>query len=122
MSKELRQLAIAIIIILFTLNQIIETLGIYVPILYSYLDDLLCLPVVLAIIKIIHHLLYKNQNTMSLPKKHVVLAVCLFSIIFEGLLPKISSRFTGDVIDVLLYFVGALLYVNYLDWGKQSSK
>jgi len=74
-----------------------------------YANDLLCVPIVLELcrkfvsyfLKI--HLLRFNPTT--------IVSVCLyFSIYFEYWLPESNSRYTGDWIDVVLYFLGGMIF------------
>jgi len=45
----------------------------------------------------------------------IIASIIVFSLIFEWLFPALSNDFTGDIKDVVAYFVGGLLYY----WAQQ---
>lgn len=49
---------------------------------------------------------YKQANDL----KSVLIYATICSIAWEGIIPIFSSKSTGDVLDVLAYFAGALTY------------
>ncbi len=85
-------------------------LSIQLPIVIkSYVNDLLCLPIVLEtcrrsaswILKIPH--LHLNSFTIT--------SVCMyFSVYFEYYLPTFNTRYTSDWTDVLLYCFGGTIF------------
>jgi len=95
----------------FILNQFAQSIGISSHFTVSYLDDILCIPIVLLIVQFVHRKI--NDVDFILPISHVVITVIFFSIIFEILLPSISTKFIGDYIDILFYSVGAIIYYYY---------
>lgn len=94
---------------LFCANQILELTGIYIEPLFGYLDDLLCMPLVLTLILAAERA-YFDARRFVLPWHYTLAAVVLFSLTFEGLLPLFSQRHTADLLDVLAYSGGALLF------------
>ena len=103
------------ILIAFVLNQTIERMGLYLPFFHSYFDDLLCFPIVLTIVVLAHRNLRLNSKDYVLPISHIVLAVLLFSLIFEIVLPRLHTRFTHDARDILAYTIGAFFFHKYLN-------
>ncbi len=73
----------------------------------NYLADLICMPIVFYIVGAFFKIVKIN---FSLSIYKVVFGVLYFSFIFEFLLPKFSSRYTGDWIDVLMYCLGGGAY------------
>ena len=73
----------------------------------NYLADLICMPIVFYIVGAFFKIVKIN---FSLSIHKVVFGVLYFSFIFEFLLPKFSSRYTGDWIDVLMYCLGGGAY------------
>ena len=87
-----------------------QTLGISLPIwINNYLNDFLCLPIVLNIAQYTVRYL-RNDGHLNIPFSLVVTMALLYSIYFEWFLPKVNLRYTSDFIDVALYFAGAFLF------------
>lgn len=76
----------------------------------NYLDDLLCMPLVLIFSKNILNLLPVPTPIRRLPFYFVVTAFVIFSVYFEVLIPQIHHGFTSDWIDVLIYATGCILF------------
>ncbi len=85
-------------------------LGFAMPRLIShYLNDLLCMPIVLSVcLALIRHL--KKDDTIYVPLIIIVLITLYYSFHFEWLLPQFYIRYTADSIDVVLYSIGALMF------------
>lgn len=94
---------------LFCLNQLLEWQRIYIAPLHQYLDDLLCMPLVLTVALAAERLYFDNYSFV-LPLRYSWWAVLLFSIFFELLLPQLSNVYTADAWDVLCYSCGAMLF------------
>jgi len=103
--------AFALLLAVFGLNQLALHAGYGTTFSTFYLDDLLCLPIVLSLIQYVQRRKYSPRFT--LPLSHIVLAVLFFALSFEIILPAISSRFTGDPLDVALYFIGGGLFYAF---------
>lgn len=74
-----------------------------------YVNDLLCMPVVLSIcLKMVHFI--KQDNSIRLPLLLILLLTSLYSVYFEYYLPLVEPRYTADWLDVVMYFSGALLF------------
>jgi hypothetical protein len=95
---------------LFVANQVAERTGRGLPLLSAYLDDLLCLPMVLTLTLLLMQRLVLRDFTYRLPDPYLALAVGMFAVFFECLLPLLSPRYVRDPWDVLAYAVGALLF------------
>lgn len=103
------------LLIIFVLNQIVGQTPLRLLFIRSYLDDLLCFPIVLTIVILAHRNLRPNNREYVLPVSHIILSVFLFSLLFEVVLPKVHSKFTGDVFDILAYIVGAFFFHKTLN-------
>lgn len=99
-------------ILLFLIHQIIEKGFNYsVPILHAYLDDLLCMPIVLGFGMQIIQWIHPIKDLYFLDKKAIVIAVVFYSLLFEAILPFVnSSVYTADWIDVIMYSLGGLMF------------
>lgn len=95
---------------IFLLNLLLLNLDLQLPTFFSsYLNDLLCMPVVLSIcLFLIRKISKKKELKISLFSAFSLAA--LYSVYFEVYLPEVTIRYTSDVIDVLLYFSGALIF------------
>ncbi|CAN5919513.1 hypothetical protein BH24BAC1_BH24BAC1_07630 [soil metagenome] len=95
---------------LFLANQVAERTGQGLPLLSAYLDDLLCLPIVLTLTLLLMQRYVMRDMGYGLPDSYLALAVLMFSVFFEGLLPLLSPVYVRDPVDVLAYAAGALLF------------
>ena len=95
--------------LLFCLNQVLEQAEVYIWPLYTHLDDLLCLPVTLSIALAAERVYFQNPFFV-LPRHYLLIAVLLFSLVFEGLLPLFAAKYTADVWDVVAYAAGATIF------------
>lgn len=97
-------------LLIFVLNQVIEANGIFIPYVHSYLDDVLCSPIVLGFgLFVQQQFTYRNlKYVLTVPM--IVLFVAWYALIFEVFLPYSSARFHADWVDVLAYAVGAYFF------------
>ena len=102
---------------IFLLNLLLINFSSNLPSFFSsYLNDLLCLPIVLSICFFIIRSFGKNRS-LKISFFTAFSLAALYAVYFEFYLPEVTTRYTSDVIDVLLYFVGAIIF-----WLVQSSK
>ncbi|GJM34386.1 MAG: hypothetical protein DHS20C18_33870 [Saprospiraceae bacterium] len=80
------------------------------PIIDSYLDTLLCMPILLSILLVERRLWWFKSPQYVIPPFEVGIIVLFLSFIFEVGFPTWSSHFTGDVFDVAAYIVGGLCF------------
>ena len=89
--------------------------------LRSYLDDVLCLPLVLTLLRVVRNLAAPDKAAAwrTAPERLLAggsawwqgaLAVVYFSVVFEIILPRVAGGFVGDVKDVLAYAAGWLVF------------
>lgn len=101
-------------LVLWSANQLLELNNIYIKPLYSYLDDLLCFPLVLTFILAVQRS-YFNDKNITIPAFHIVLAVAAFVLCFELVLPIFKAKFTADIIDVFAYSIGAFSFYIFIN-------
>lgn len=80
-----------------------------------YLNDLLCMPIVLSLCLAAMRWLKKDQH-IYMPWMAIILITLYYSFHFEWLLPRFMARYTADLTDVGLYFVGAIMFYVFQKW------
>jgi len=83
----------------------------------NYLNDLLCMPIVLKICQYAVRQIKSDQN-LQIPVGVAFILTIVYALYFEWLLPKINDRYTADVIDVCLYVIGFVFFV----WVERSDE
>lgn len=78
-----------------------------------YLDDLLCIPLVLTVTLFILRFFYGPQLRLSWYQ--VAFTVLYFSLAFEVVFPKFMARYTADWVDAALYAVGGVIFYKFLN-------
>lgn len=77
----------------------------------SYVNDFLCMPVVLTIcLKIVCFI--KKDTAVLLPILPILTLTSFYAIYFEWYMPQVEMRYTADWVDVIMYFGGALLFYS----------
>ena len=91
---------------LFALHQVSQKgLGLQIGWADSYLDNLLCFPILMGIWQVERQLRWKLDRLSGFE----VLSAWLFlSFVFEVVFPKLSAGFTADWMDVVFYAAGAI--------------
>jgi len=101
-------------VVLAAINQLLERSGIFIPIVHSYLDDLLCFPIVLTTGLAAYRMLHQQPNYV-LSHWQVWPAVGIYAVVFEVVLPSYSQVYTADVVDVIAYVIGALVFMKWIN-------
>ncbi|MGY3794816.1 hypothetical protein [Aquimarina sp. 433] len=89
---------------------VLQQLEIRLPLFFqNYLNDLLCMPLVLSVCQIAVRKL-KSDTRILLPIPLLILVTIGYSIYFEWYLPQYDDRYTADWLDVLMYFIGMFFF------------
>lgn len=97
---------------------IAQQLSFHLPhLINNYLNDLLCMPIVLKICQYAVRFIKKDQHIV-IPIKISFTLTVLYALYFEFLLPKFNNRYTADAIDIILYFMGLFFFF----WIESSIK
>src|SRR5688572_12226839 len=80
--------------------------GFTIPLLQHYLNDLLCMPLVLTVTVFLQRSFFYRTSGYVLTSYQVGLAMAYFSLAFEVILPLFMPRYTADIFDVLAYSLG----------------
>jgi hypothetical protein len=101
---------------LFLVHQFLQKgLGIAIPIVDSYLDPLLCMPILLTLFLAERRWLFRKGEAYFLPKGEVVGIVLVLTLLFEWGFPFFSEKFTADVWDAVAYGIGGVLFYTVLN-------
>ena len=113
MKRTLTNTVFLICVSLAVANQLFEKLfGIFIPLVHSYLDDLLCFPIVLTL-GLAMYRLFKPYYRLSL--MHMLPVLLVYSIYFEWYLPSVSSSATSDPLDVVMYVIGLVVFGHFIN-------
>ena len=100
-------------VVLASVNQLLEKgFGVFLPVVHSYLDDLLCFPIVLTL-GLAMYRLFKPSYELSV--WHIWPTVIIYSVYFEWYLPQTSTVYTADVMDLLMYVLGAMIFQRFIN-------
>ena len=91
----------------------------------NHLTDLICIPVVLYIIRMLmlQFKAFREHAGGELSILAILLVTIYFSVYFEYYLPTTSSIYTGDIVDVFMYFLGAAIFsLSQRYWKYQRTR
>ncbi len=101
----------------YILHQFLQKNGIKNVFLDSFWDDIIALPICLAICVFFIQISSKNLN-YNLKIQHVIFTALLFSLVFEVITPRYSSNSIACYGDVICYFIGGIFYYYYQNPAK----
>lgn len=84
--------------------------GIFIPVINNHFTDLITVPMYCYLIEYIMNSLLGFHWKADF--KFVLTSILYLSFLFEVLCPKLSLLFTGDIFDVVAYFLGGMLYYS----------
>lgn len=115
----LRKPLIWLIFATATAVYILQQLNVALPsLINNYLNNLLCMPVVLTLCLVVLQLIKKNYR-LTIPIFVIASITVYYIVYFEWFLPKITERYTADPLDAVLYVIGAIaFYVMQKSWVK----
>ncbi len=85
---------------------ILRKSGHTLPYLNGYVTDVFAIPVIANLGLWFQRVAIYKSNYYVLSAWHVVFIVVYLSVVFEGILPWLSTKYTADWIDVVLYTIG----------------
>lgn len=98
-----------------------QKMGFYLPnIINFYVNDFLIIPICLTISLYILKYTRNNKN-YTIPLYIILCLSAYYSILFEFILPKTHARYTADIIDVVMYFLGGLVFYFLQSRNKKSA-
>jgi hypothetical protein len=100
-------------VVVAAINQLLEkAFGIFIPIVHSYLDDLLCFPIVLTLGLAMYRCFRPNYQ---LTGWHIWPTIIIYTVYFEWYLPQTSALYTADILDVVMYLVGMTIFDYFIN-------
>lgn len=106
-------------VLLAAANQVLERQGLYLPLVHAYLDDLLCFPIVLTVGLAGYRLLHSDDH-YTLGLWQVWPVVILYAVLFEWVLPSVSTVYTQDAFDVVAYLTGTGVFLRWVNRPGQA--
>ncbi len=106
-------------LLIFLINQALEHSGIFLPVIHSYSDDLMCLPVILT--PALAGFRYFLGKQFCLPASKIMTALILLSVSMEIILPAFSTRHIADAADVIMYALGGAVFHFLINRPLKSS-
>ncbi|WP_160136330.1 hypothetical protein [Chryseobacterium sp. c4a] len=82
--------------------------GMFIPFINNHFTDCITVPMYCYLIEYIMNSLLGFRWKPDF--KFVMTSILYLSFLFEVLCPRLSPLFTGDIFDVLAYFLGGMLY------------
>jgi hypothetical protein len=102
--------AFVLALLFFLLHQLLQKIfHINIPFADSYLDNFLCMPILLHGLLWERKFFWKNEH-YKLPFSHMAAATLLVSFISEFLFPLWSVEFVKDYFDFVFFGLGALVF------------
>lgn len=84
--------------------------GHYIPLVSDYLADLLCLPLVLSFCRFVMIKWRFVPRQFELTRNMIFVTTVYIAVVFEGILPSLSTAYQSDLLDIVAYFLGAIGY------------
>lgn len=85
--------------------------------LQYYLNDLLCMPLVLGAAVFVQRNLLLRRPDYGLNAYQIGMVVVYWSVMFEGVIPHFVARYTADIFDVVMYGAGGLAFYFFGNAG-----
>jgi hypothetical protein len=85
-------------------------LGHPLPYVNGNINDAFAIPVIANLALWFQRVFIIKNNYYVFARRYVIFIVIYVSLVFEGLLPLLSKKYTADWIDVLLYIFGGLFF------------
>lgn len=96
--------------------------GLSLPLLQHYLNDLLCMPLVLTLTLFLQRSFTFRDPGHVFTKHQVGIAVLYYSVAFELVLPPFLPRYTADPLDVLAYALGGWFFYVFINVDPARSR
>lgn len=81
--------------------------------LNHYLTDIFAVPAMTHLGSYIISKIKYNNQVYVYPTSYLVITAFVLSILLEFIMPKFSSNYTADILDVVCYFMGIIFYLKF---------
>lgn len=107
-------------VLLWVLVHYLRSIGLILPLINSYLTDLLAVPSIAHLTITIIRCYVVNDDTYNYPFGYVLIIIVYLSFVFECLMPVFSPVYTRDWGDMAAYCCGGFFY--YFIHGKRQNR
>ncbi|MDX5348585.1 MAG: hypothetical protein LPJ89_02455 [Hymenobacteraceae bacterium] len=111
----LQNKALLFCLVLYAGYYVCSRLGLQHPVLTNYLNDVLCMPLVLSAALLYQRIITYRNAAYVFTGYHVIVAVVYYAVAFELVLPQFMPRYTADFYDVVAYAAGGWLYYRFIN-------
>lgn len=87
----------------------------------SYLDPVLSVLIIAEFRKMEWRIFPKAQLNISQDTNYIMAVAILMAVVGEGLFPALSPKFTADVLDLVAYAIGALIWLTVTRFQNKST-
>lgn len=110
-------------LVLVLIHQIVQkVLNLNIPILDSFLDPLLFMPILLHLILWERRFLFGKGSRYVLSWRQIIVILIFVTVFCEYFFPRWNHDFTMDYWDILCYSVGALLFGTFFNIPLKERK
>ncbi|WP_375584470.1 magnesium citrate secondary transporter [Cyclobacterium xiamenense] len=110
-------------VVLFWVNQYLERVQeVRLPLVHSYLDDLLAMPVILGLTLQLYRCIHPLKERLVFSVGQVLVGFVYVSLLFEVLLPAWSATYVRDAWDVGCYFLGSAYFYALINKKPSENK
>ena len=101
---------LGLLFVAYLVNYYYRSKGVCSTFTGSYLNDLLCMPIILSFTEYILYITRKYHLIKKLSIGQIIIGCMYVSIVFEWIMPHVSNRYIADKYDIVCYALGGLIY------------
>jgi uncharacterized membrane protein len=105
-----------ILVGVFMLHQILQYFNQSTPLLRSYLDDVLAVPVLFYLSRTFLRVVYTSAH-LELDLVMQITGFLLLVLVLEWIMPQYSAKYTRDAWDILAYAIG---WIGWFAWQRTT--
>lgn len=89
--------------------------GLSIPGFNNHLTDLLAIPVISNLALAFQRKFIEKSEIYCLKPGHILFIVAYTALVFEFILPRYSDNYIADILDVLMYVLGGLIFWSLMN-------
>lgn len=97
----------------------LRELGYFIPLVNDHLTDLVAVPAMAHVCIVVTSVFFVKDHHYTYPLSYLLFIAAYLSLVFEYIMPRYSSVYTGDVWDAAAYFAGSFFY--FFVHGRSAS-